>query len=111
MKNISISYNEYVQGFVVEHEESGAEANLQFCNLNREMVFGSDGGYRSDNWSDEIEELAYAELSDCAEVQEVQRMFRDIFGSDIQDEFDEFRANKGSVEKADLEEFAAKANA
>lgn len=110
MKNFNIKYNEYVQGFVVTHKETGAEANLQFCNLNREMVFGSDGGYKSDNWSDEIEELAYKELAGCEDVQEVQSMFRDIFGGHIQDEFDDFRAKEGAVYIVDLMEFAELAN-
>ena len=53
----TFEYDEYVQGFVVS--TGNEEAYLQFCSINNEMLFGVDGGYISNGFTDEMLDEAY----------------------------------------------------
>ena len=105
MSNFTFEYNEYVQGFVVS--TGNEEAYLQFCSLNNEMIFGSDGGYISDGFTDEMIEAAYEAASENKEVMRIEQMFRDIYADDKKLEaFNELRANQGYIHSYQIEEIA-----
>lgn len=98
-------YNEYVQGFVVSC--GNEEAYLQYCSLNNEMIFGSDGGYISDGFTDEMIEAAYTAASENKEVMRVESLFRDIYSDDEKrKEFDDLRARQGFIHVSQIEEIA-----
>ena len=105
MSNFTFEYNEYVQGFVVSCGKE--EANLQFCSLNNEMIFGSDGGYISDGFTDEMLDEAYYAAEKNKEVVRVEQMFRDIYADDKKLEvFNELRARQGYIYIHQIEEIA-----
>lgn len=105
MFKFEFEYNEYVQGFVVSC--GNEEANLQYCSLNNEMLFGSDGGYISDGFNDEMIEAAYEAASENKEVMRVEQMFRDIYADDKKLEvFNELRARQGYICIHKIEEIA-----
>ena len=103
--NFTFEYNEYVQGFVVSCGKE--EAYLQFCSLNNEMIFGCDGGYISDGFTDEMIEVAYTAAEENKEVVRVEQMFRDIYADDKKLEvFNELRAHQGFIHSYQIEEIA-----
>lgn len=105
MNNYTFEYNEYVQGFVVSC--GNEEANLQYCSLNNEMLFGSDGGYISDGFTEEMIEAAYTAASENKEVMRVEQMFRDIYADGKKLEaFNELRARQGLIYAHQIEEIA-----
>lgn len=109
MSNFTFEYNEYVQGFVVS--TGNEEAYLQFCSLNNEMIFGSDGGYISDGFTEEMIEAAYTAAytaaSENTEVMRVEQMFRCIYADDKKLEvFNELRARQGYIYIHQIEEIA-----
>jgi len=109
VRDFTLEYNEYVQGFVVSYGKE--EAYLQFCSLNNEMIFGSDGGYISDGFTEEMIEAAYTAAytaaSENTEVMRVEQMFRDIYADDKKLEvFNELRARQGYIYIHQIEEIA-----
>lgn len=105
MNNPTFEYNEYVQGFVVSC--GNEEANLQYCSLNNEMLFGSDGGYISDGFTEEMIEAAYTAASENKEVVRIEQMFRDIYADGKKLEaFNELRAQQGYIYIHQIEEIA-----
>jgi len=98
-------YNEYVQGFVVSCGKE--EANLQYCSLNNKMLFGSDGGYISDGFTEEMVEAAYTAASENKEVMRTEQMLRDIYADDKKLEvFNELRARQGYIHAHQIEDIA-----
>lgn len=109
MSNFIFEYNEYVQGFVVSCGKE--EAYLQFCSLNNEMIFGSDGGYISDGFTDEMLDEAYYAAEKNKEVMRVESLFRDIYSDDEKrKEFDDLRARQGFIHVYQIEEIAGEFN-
>lgn len=105
MSNFTFEYNEYVQGFVVS--TGNEEAYLQFCNINNEMLFGSDGGYISDGFDEEMIDAAYVAAGENEEVMRIEKMFRCIYADDKKLEaFNELRAHQGYIHAYQIEEIA-----
>lgn len=105
MSNFTFEYNEYVQGFVVSC--GNEEAYLQFCNLNNEMLFGVDGGYISDGFTEEMLDEAYNAAEKNKEVMHIEKMFRCIYADDKKLEvFNELRARQGYIHSYQIEEIA-----
>lgn len=103
MSNFTFEYNKYVQGFVVSCSKE--EAYLQFCNLNNEMLFGSDGGYISDGFTEEMLDEAYYAAEKNKEVMRIEKMFRCIYADDKKLEvFNELRARQGYIYIHQIEE-------
>ncbi len=107
VRDFTFEYNEYVVGFVVSCGEE--EALLQFCILNNEMLFGVDGGYISDGFTDEMLEEAYNAAQKNKEVMRVEQMFRDIYADDKKLEvFNELEKYLGHIYIDQIEAIAGK---
>lgn len=107
MTKFNFEYNEYVQGFVVALASNpDIEANLQYCDHNKEFLFESDGGYVSEGFTDEMLEEAYIEAQNNKEVMRVESLFRDVFDGSKREEFEELRANNGFITVAELKKLA-----
>ena len=105
VRDFTFEYNEYVQGFVVS--TGNEEAYLQFCSINNEMLFGVDGGYISDGFTDEMLDEAYNAAEKNKEVMRIEKMFRCIYADDKKLEaFNELRANQGFIHSYQIEEIA-----
>ena len=71
------------------------------------MLFGSDGGYISDGFTDEMLDEAYNAAEKNKEVMHIEKMFRCIYADDEKrKEFDDLRARQGFIHVYQIEEIA-----